>query len=69
MNHGPYLRLSRVLNGTNHTAANEKDVPRGGARFRISETPVSIPQNPFRMTDSGHLSGFGVSAGMLAKVL
>jgi uncharacterized protein (TIGR03435 family) len=33
------------------------------------ENPETMPQNPFRMTDGGHLSGTGVSPEMLAKVL
>jgi uncharacterized protein (TIGR03435 family) len=44
-------------------------VAKGGPRVRIVEPPETMPQNPFRMADSGHLSGTSVSPEMLAKVL
>ena len=45
------------------------DVEKNGPKVRVLDASLAINHDPFKMTESGRLTGTSVTAGMLAKVL
>ncbi|HKD08193.1 MAG TPA: TIGR03435 family protein [Bryobacteraceae bacterium] len=45
------------------------DLDKNGPRVHLRAAPLAVNHDPFKMTESGRLSGTSVTAGMLAKVL
>ena len=45
------------------------DVDKNGPKVHLRDAPMAVNHDPFRMTESGRLTGTSVTAGMLAKVL
>jgi uncharacterized protein (TIGR03435 family) len=45
------------------------DVDKNGSKVHRLESPAAVNHDPFKMTESGRLSGTSVTTGMLARVL
>jgi uncharacterized protein (TIGR03435 family) len=59
----------RVHTETRDLPMYRLDVDKNGPRVRVLDAPLAVNHDPFRMTESGRLTGTSVTTGMLAKVL
>jgi uncharacterized protein (TIGR03435 family) len=59
----------RIHTETKNLPMYTSDVDKNGPKVHVLEAPLAVNHDPFKMTESGRLTGTSVTAGMLAKVL